>query len=279
MARCEPVEYLIPKGKHISVQEGDFVQKGDLLIDGNRVPHDILRILGVEELANYLINEIQEVYRLQGVRINDKHIEVIVRQMLQKVEIDSDPGETTFLAGEQIDRLEFERENAKVERESLRPATAHPVLQGITKASLQTHSFISAASFQETTRVLTEAAVSGRVDSLAGAEGERDRRPPDPGRHRQRHRADARGRRRPRPSARGARRRGRGGRGRAAADRGGAAGGRRRIGGGRRPRKPRAHGNLLPGFSLHAADAVGNAARDLSVPAIAGFTDTGRRLQ
>ena len=117
----EPVEYLIPKGKHISVQEGDYVQKGDLLMDGNRVPHDILRILGVEELASYLINEIQEVYRLQGVRINDKHIEVIVRQMLQKVEIE-DPGETTFLAGEQVDRSEFDLENVKVEKEGLRTA-------------------------------------------------------------------------------------------------------------------------------------------------------------
>jgi DNA-directed RNA polymerase subunit beta' len=163
----DPVEYLIPKGKHISVQEGDYVQKGDLLMDGNRVPHDILRILGVEALANYLINEIQEVYRLQGVRINDKHIEVIVRQMLQKVEIE-EPGETTLLAGEQVDRTEFEIENAKAEREGLRPAIAHPVLQGITKASLQTNSFISAASFQETTRVLTEAAVSGRIDTLTG---------------------------------------------------------------------------------------------------------------
>ncbi|HMD65092.1 MAG TPA: DNA-directed RNA polymerase subunit beta' [Stellaceae bacterium] len=163
----EPVEYLIPKGKHISVQEGDYIEKGDLLMDGNRVPHDILRILGVEELASYLINEIQEVYRLQGVRINDKHIEVIVRQMLQKVEI-IDPGDTTFLAGEQIDRSEFELENAKVESEDLRPAEARPVLQGITKASLQTNSFISAASFQETTRVLTEAAVSGRIDALTG---------------------------------------------------------------------------------------------------------------
>jgi len=163
----QSVEYLIPKGKHISVQEGDYVQKGDLLMDGNRVPHDILRILGVEELASYLINEIQEVYRLQGVRINDKHIEVIVRQMLQKVEIE-DPGETTFLAGEQIDRMEFELENAKAEREGLRLAVARPVLQGITKASLQTSSFISAASFQETTRVLTEAAVSGRTDALTG---------------------------------------------------------------------------------------------------------------
>jgi DNA-directed RNA polymerase subunit beta' len=164
---AEPVEYLIPKGKHISVQEGDYVLKGDLMMDGNRVPHDILRILGVEELASYLINEIQEVYRLQGVRINDKHIEVIVRQMLQKVEID-DPGDTTFLTGEQSDRFEFERENVKVEAEGLRPATARPVLQGITKASLQTNSFISAASFQETTRVLTEAAVSGRIDNLQG---------------------------------------------------------------------------------------------------------------
>jgi DNA-directed RNA polymerase subunit beta' len=163
----EPVEYLIPKGKHISVQEGDYVQKGDLLMDGNRVPHDILRILGVEALASYLVNEIQEVYRLQGVRINDKHIEVIVRQMLQKVEID-EPGETTLLAGEQVDRIEFEYGNAKAERDGLRPATARPVLQGITKASLQTNSFISAASFQETTRVLTEAAVSGRIDQLTG---------------------------------------------------------------------------------------------------------------
>jgi DNA-directed RNA polymerase subunit beta' len=163
----EPVEYLIPKGKHISVQEGDYVQKGDLLMDGNRVPHDILRILGVEALASYLINEIQEVYRLQGVRINDKHIEVIVRQMLQKVEVE-DPGETTLLAGEQVDRTEFEYENTKAEREGLRLAVAHPVLQGITKASLQTNSFISAASFQETTRVLTEAAVSGRIDTLTG---------------------------------------------------------------------------------------------------------------
>jgi len=163
----EPVEYLIPKGKHISVQEGDFVEVGDLLMDGNPVPHDILRVLGVEELARYLINEIQDVYRLQGVKINDKHIEVIVRQMLQKVEIE-DPGETTFLTGEQADRVDFDRENTKVTAEGLKPATCKPVLQGITKASLQTSSFISAASFQETTRVLTEAAVAGRVDNLEG---------------------------------------------------------------------------------------------------------------
>ena len=161
------VEYLIPKGKHISVQEGDWVEKGDLLMDGNPVPHDILRVMGVEALAHYLINEIQDVYRLQGVKINDKHIEVIARQMLQKVEID-DPGETTYLAGETVDRLEYEAINKKAIAEDLKPATAKPVLQGITKASLQTSSFISAASFQETTRVLTEAAVSGRVDHLMG---------------------------------------------------------------------------------------------------------------
>ena len=164
---AEPVEYLLPKGKHVSVQEGDHVERGDPLMDGNPVPHDILRVLGVEELASYLIDEIQDVYRLQGVKINDKHIEVIVRQMLQKVEI-SDPGETTFLIGEQADRLEYEAVNAAAESESLEPATAQPVLQGITKASLQTHSFISAASFQETTRVLTEAAISGRIDQLSG---------------------------------------------------------------------------------------------------------------
>jgi len=163
----ESREYLIPKGKHISVQEGDYVQKGDQLLDGNPVPHDILNVMGVEALATYLINEIQEVYRLQGVKINDKHIEVIVRQMLQKIEI-SDPGDTTFLAGEQVDRSEFEEENAKALKEGGRLAKGSPVLLGITKASLQTRSFISAASFQETTRVLTEAAVSGRVDSLIG---------------------------------------------------------------------------------------------------------------
>jgi len=161
------VEYLIPKGKHIGVQEGDMVQRGDTLVDGHRVPHDILRVLGVEELASYLVNEIQDVYRLQGVKINDKHIEVIVRQMLQKVEI-VDPGETTFLVGEQVDRDEFEEVNRKAAAQNLREASAQPVLQGITKASLQTRSFISAASFQETTRVLTEASVIGKTDSLIG---------------------------------------------------------------------------------------------------------------
>jgi DNA-directed RNA polymerase subunit beta' len=162
----EETEYLIPKGKHVSVQEGDFVRRGDPLVDGPRVPHDILKVLGVEALSDYLVNEIQDVYRLQGVKINDKHIEVIVRQMLQKVEI-LDPGDTTFLAGEQVDRTEFDAVNSKLGKDD-RPAHAMPVLQGITKASLQTNSFISAASFQETTRVLTEAATAGKVDSLTG---------------------------------------------------------------------------------------------------------------
>jgi len=163
----EPREYLIPKGKHVAVQEGDVVERGDLLIEGNPVPHDILAVMGIEALAEYLINEIQDVYRLQGVKINDKHIEVIVRQMLQKIEI-SDPGDTTFLMGEQVDRHEFNEVNGKAVIENLRPAQGRAVLQGITKASLQTRSFISAASFQETTRVLTEAAVSGKVDTLEG---------------------------------------------------------------------------------------------------------------
>jgi DNA-directed RNA polymerase subunit beta' len=163
----EESDYLIPKGKHVSVQEGDFVRRGDPLVDGPRVPHDILKVLGVEALSDYLVNEIQDVYRLQGVKINDKHIEVIVRQMLQKVEV-LEPGDTTYLTGEQIDRLEFEAENLKRLKANERPANAMPVLQGITKASLQTHSFISAASFQETTRVLTEAATAGKVDTLMG---------------------------------------------------------------------------------------------------------------
>ncbi|WP_298285417.1 DNA-directed RNA polymerase subunit beta', partial [Acidocella sp.] len=162
----EETEYLIPKGKHVSVQEGDYVRLGDPLVDGPRVPHDILRVLGVEALSDYLVNEIQDVYRLQGVKINDKHIEVIVRQMLQKVEI-LEPGDTTFLVGELVDRVEFDQENAKLAADE-RMATGLPVLQGITKASLQTQSFISAASFQETTRVLTEAATAGKTDMLTG---------------------------------------------------------------------------------------------------------------
>ncbi len=163
----EAVEYLIPKGKHLPVQEGDLIEKGEYIMDGNPAPHDILAIKGVEELASYLVNEIQEVYRLQGVSINDKHIEVIVRQMLQKMEV-TDAGESTLLIGEQVDREEFDRENLKLISEGLRPATAQPVLLGITKASLQTRSFISAASFQETTRVLTDAATQGKIDTLDG---------------------------------------------------------------------------------------------------------------
>jgi DNA-directed RNA polymerase subunit beta' len=163
----KPIEYMIPKGKHLSVHEGDYVQKGDLLVDGNPSPHDILRIMGVEALANYLINEIQEVYRLQGVKINDKHIEVIVRQMLQKVEIEN-PGDSTFLVGEQVSASQFNEICEQLEKKKMHLPKASPVLQGITKASLQTDSFISAASFQETTRVLAEAAVAGRVDVLKG---------------------------------------------------------------------------------------------------------------
>ena len=163
----ETAEYMIPKGKLLAVQEGDMVRKGDLLLDGSPVPHDILNILGVEKLAEYLVNEIQDVYRLQGVKINDKHIEVIVRQMLQKVEV-TNAGGSTLLVGEQIDRDEFEEANAVARAEGLEEAKGQPVLLGITKASLQTRSFISAASFQETTRVLTEAAVSGKEDMLNG---------------------------------------------------------------------------------------------------------------
>ncbi len=164
---AEPIEYLIPKGKHIHLQDGDVVEKGDYIVDGNPAPHDILAIKGVEELAAYLVNEIQEVYRLQGVAINDKHIEVIVRQMLQKVDI-VDPGDTDFLANEQVDQTELEEANIKAIEAGGKPASGTPVLLGITKASLQTRSFISAASFQETTRVLTEAAVNGKVDTLEG---------------------------------------------------------------------------------------------------------------
>ncbi|WP_282094957.1 DNA-directed RNA polymerase subunit beta' [Epibacterium ulvae] len=163
----ETVEYMVPKGKHIPVVEGDFVQKGDYIMDGNPAPHDILSIMGVEALANYMIDEVQDVYRLQGVKINDKHIEVIVRQMLQKWEI-SDSGETTLLKGEHVDKQEFDLANEKAIARGKRPAKGEPILLGITKASLQTRSFISAASFQETTRVLTEASVQGKRDKLVG---------------------------------------------------------------------------------------------------------------
>ncbi|WP_066800657.1 DNA-directed RNA polymerase subunit beta' [Sphingomonas soli] len=162
----EVVEYLIPKSKVIDVQEGDYVKRGDNLIGGSPDPHDILEVLGIEPLAEYLVSEIQEVYRLQGVKINDKHIEVIVRQMLQKVEI-TESGDTTLLVGEQLDRKEMDEVNAKLPKGQA-PAQGKPILLGITKASLQTSSFISAASFQETTRVLTEAAVQGKQDTLIG---------------------------------------------------------------------------------------------------------------
>ena len=164
---AEAVEYMVPKGKHIPVQEGDFVQKGDYIMDGNPAPHDILAIMGVEALADYMINEVQDVYRLQGVKINDKHIEVIVRQMLQKWEI-SDSGDTVLLKGETVDKIEFDEANEKALARGGRPAEGQPILLGITKASLQTRSFISAASFQETTRVLTEASVQGKRDKLVG---------------------------------------------------------------------------------------------------------------
>ena len=163
----EAVEFLIPKGKHIAVHDGDFISKGEYIIDGNPDPHDILRVQGIEALAEYLVNEIQEVYRLQGVPINDKHIEVIVRQMLQKVEI-MEPGDTGLIRGDHLDKPDAELENRKAEARGGRPALFQPVLLGITKASLQTRSFISAASFQETTRVLTDASVHGKRDTLEG---------------------------------------------------------------------------------------------------------------
>ena len=163
----EPREYLIPKGKHIGVHEGDLVRAGEPLMEGSSNPHDILTILGEKALAKYLVDEIQEIYRLQGVRINDKHIEVIVRQMLRRVRI-KEVGDTDFLVGDHVEKWRFDEENAKVIGRGGEPAIAEPLLLGITKASLSTESFISAASFQETTRVLTEAAINGRVDRLVG---------------------------------------------------------------------------------------------------------------
>ncbi|HOU51880.1 MAG TPA: DNA-directed RNA polymerase subunit beta' [Smithella sp.] len=163
----EEKEYLIAKGKHISVQEGDQVSPGDALMSGVNNPHDILSIKGEKELARYLVDEVQEVYRLQGVKINDKHMEVIVRQMLRRVKV-TDPGDTTFIADEKIERYRFQEENEKIIAQGGRPAIGEPLLLGITKASLSTQSFISAASFQETTKVLTEAALSGKTDYLRG---------------------------------------------------------------------------------------------------------------
>jgi len=163
----DTVEYLIPKSTHLIVHEGEVVEKGELLMEGSPSLGDILDVMGIEALAEYIVQEVQAVYRLQGVKINDKHIEVVVRQMLQKVEILTS-GSTNLVEGEKVDRLTFKEENDKVEAEGGVPATAKPVIQGITRASLQTKSFISAASFQETTRVLTEAAIQGKVDNLVG---------------------------------------------------------------------------------------------------------------
>ncbi|MBV8138938.1 MAG: DNA-directed RNA polymerase subunit beta' [Deltaproteobacteria bacterium] len=163
----EPREYLIPKGKHIGVHEGDMIKAGEPLMEGSSNPHDILTILGEKALAKYLVDEIQEIYRLQGVRINDKHIEAIVRQMLRRVRI-KEVGDTDFLVGDQIEKWRFDEENTRVLEKGGEPAIAEPLLLGITKASLSTESFISAASFQETTRVLTEAAINGKVDRLIG---------------------------------------------------------------------------------------------------------------
>jgi DNA-directed RNA polymerase subunit beta' len=163
----EPKEYAIPKGKHISVHEGDVVKAGESLMDGSSNPHDILKVLGDKELARFLVDEIQEVYQLQGVKINDKHIEVIVRQMLKRVKI-SDVGDTRFIVDEQVEKHIFKEENERVLQEGGKPAIADPLFLGITKASLITDSWVSAASFQETTRVLTQAAVEGRIDALRG---------------------------------------------------------------------------------------------------------------
>ncbi len=163
----EPQEYLIPKAKHILVHEGDYVQAGEALMEGSVVPNDILSVLGIKELAKFLVNEIQEVYRLQGVKINDKHIEVIVRQMLKRVLI-VQAGDSRFMIGEQVELWKFELERDRLLAEGRKPPVAEPLLLGVTKASLSTESFISAASFQETTKVLTNAAVAGRVDELAG---------------------------------------------------------------------------------------------------------------
>jgi DNA-directed RNA polymerase subunit beta' len=160
-------EYLIPRGKHINVYEGDYIRAGEPLVGGSAVPQDILSIKGEVALARYLVDEVQEVYRLQGVRINDKHIEVIVRQMMRRVKI-MDVGDTDFIAEEQVDRLRFEEANRAVIEKGGQPAVAEPLILGITKASLSTDSFISAASFQETTKVLTDASISGSVDHLRG---------------------------------------------------------------------------------------------------------------
>jgi DNA-directed RNA polymerase subunit beta' len=163
----EPQNYFVPRGKHVSVLEGDYVRAGEALMDGAADPNDILKIRGIKELAKYLVNEVQEVYRLQGVKINDKHIEVIVRQMLRQVSI-TDSGDSSLLIGENVEKWKFERENQSLVDKGGKPASGQPLLLGITKASLNTESFISAASFQETTKVLSDASIAGKVDFLKG---------------------------------------------------------------------------------------------------------------
>jgi DNA-directed RNA polymerase subunit beta' len=163
----EKKEYLISRGKHINVYEGDYVRAGEALITGSAIPQDILNIRGEISLARYLVDEVQEVYRLQGVRINDKHIEVIVRQMMRRVKI-VDAGDSDFVLEEQVDKIQFEEANQQMVEQGKKPAVAEPLILGITKASLSTESFISAASFQETTKVLTEASIAGKVDYLRG---------------------------------------------------------------------------------------------------------------
>ena len=163
----EPKEYLVPKGKHVVVVEGDYIKVGDPLTDGSPNPHDILRVKGVKDLQKFLVDEVQEVYRLQGVKINDKHIEIIARQMMRKVRI-IDPGDSSFLVGEAVSKSKLDETDVKLMEEELRPAIGEPLLLGITKAALSTDSFISAASFQETTKVLTEASINGRLDTFKG---------------------------------------------------------------------------------------------------------------
>ena len=172
-------KHLVPMGKHLLVRDGDLVEAGEPLCDGAVDPHDILDILGENELQSYLVDEVQEVYRMQGVMINDKHIGVIVRQMMRKVEI-GQVGDTNFIYGQQVDKYKFHTENRKVIREGGQPAVAQPLLLGITRASLNIDSFLSAASFQETTKVLTNAAIAGSVDSLRGPERECGYRTSDP---------------------------------------------------------------------------------------------------
>jgi DNA-directed RNA polymerase subunit beta' len=161
-------EYTIPPGKHLNVQSGDRISAGQQITDGPVIPQDILEVMGEDALRKYLLDEVQQVYRLQGVRTNDKHIEVIVRQMLRKVKIKDDPGDTPFLAHQEVDKIRFQDANEATRAKGGRPAEAEPILQGITKAALSTESFIAAASFQQTTRVLTEAALSGKLDNLRG---------------------------------------------------------------------------------------------------------------